>query len=103
MALAFTKTTYQNGVTVIYAENLNDIQDAILYLLEHEGEGGSVTVDTSLDDTSTNPVQNKAIAAALADKLNANLGAANAGKFLLVGSGGAVTPTTMQEWQGGSY
>ena len=36
-------------------------------------------------------------------KLNANQGAANAGKFMVVGSDGVVTPVTMQTWQGGSY
>ena len=30
-------------------------------------------------------------------------GTANAGKFLVVGSDGNVTPVTMTEWQGGSY
>lgn len=110
MAFSFTKTTYQNGVTVIYAENLNDIQDAILYLLEHggggsgtdgysptvsitdiqgghrvtitdangahtfdvmdgeDGEGSSITVDSALSDSSTNPVQNKVVKKALDGK-----------------------------------
>ena len=113
MAFSFTKTTYQNGVTIIYAENLNDIQDAILYLLENgggsggsgtdgysptvevseiegghrvtitdangahsfdvmdgeDGEGGgSITVDTALSDSSTNPVQNKVVKKALDGK-----------------------------------
>ena len=32
-----------------------------------------------------------------------NQGAANAGKFMVVGSNGIVTPVAMSEWQGGSY
>jgi hypothetical protein len=36
-------------------------------------------------------------------RLAANQGSGNAGKFLVVGSDGAVTPVTMTEWQGGSY
>lgn len=38
-----------------------------------------------------------------AGKLAANQGAANAGKFMVVGSDGAVIPVTMQVWQGGNY
>ena len=76
------------------------------------GGGGSVTVDAALSETSENPVQNKAIAAALENKANASdltgkvsvsQGAANAGKFLIVGSDGNVAPVTMAAWQGGSY
>lgn len=36
-------------------------------------------------------------------RLAANQGAANAGKFLVVGSDGVVAPVTMQTWQGGSF
>lgn len=38
-----------------------------------------------------------------AGKVNANQGAANAGKFMVVGNDGVVTPVTMQTWQGGSF
>lgn len=74
--------------------------------------GGSVTVDASLSASSENPVQNKAIAAALENKADASdltgkvavsQGAANAGKFMIVGSDGNVAPVSMQAWQGGSY
>lgn len=36
-------------------------------------------------------------------RLAANQGTANAGKFMVVGSDGVVTPVTMQTWQGGNY
>ena len=36
-------------------------------------QGGGITIDTALDNTSTNPVQNKAIANELANKLDKNL------------------------------
>ena len=36
-------------------------------------------------------------------RLAANQGSGNAGKFLVVGSDGVVTPVTMATWQGGSY
>lgn len=36
-------------------------------------------------------------------KLNSNLGTTHAGKFLVVGSTGAITPITMQQWSGGDY
>ena len=65
--------------------------------------GGSVTVDAALSETSENPVQNKVIAEALTGKVSVSQGAANAGKFLIVGSDGNVAPVTMTAWQGGSY
>ena len=67
------------------------------------GGGGSVTVDAALSETSENPVQNKVIAEALTRKVSVSQGAANAGKFLIVGSDGNITPVTMTAWQGGSY
>lgn len=36
-------------------------------------------------------------------RLAANQGSGNAGKFLVVGSDGVVTPVTMATWQGGNY
>jgi hypothetical protein len=39
----------------------------------------------------------------LAHKLNKNQGIANAGKFMVVGNDGIVTPVAMAAWQGGSY
>ena len=33
MAASLNKVTYQDGTTVIYAQNLNDIQDAVLALI----------------------------------------------------------------------
>ena len=70
------------------------------YLDEH----GVVTdVDSELSSTSENPVQNKAINAAITGKLDKSQGAANAGKFMVVGSDGNITAVTMTAWQGGSY
>lgn len=66
--MALSKVVYVNGVTVITAENLNDIQDAIIAL---EG-GASITVDAVLSQTSENPVQNKVIALALGQKANSS-------------------------------
>lgn len=64
--MALSKVVYVNGVTVITAENLNDIQDAIIAL----ESGASITVDAALSATSENPVQNKVIALALGQKAN---------------------------------
>lgn len=64
---------------------------------------GSVTVDAALSETSEKPVQNKAIAEALTGKVSVSQGAANAGKFMIVGSDGNVAPVAMAAWQGGSY
>lgn len=65
--------------------------------------GGSVTVDAALSASSENPVQNKVIVEALTGKVSVSQGAANAGKFLIVGSDGNITPVAMTAWQGGSY
>lgn len=62
--MSLNKVNYVDGVTVITAENMNDIQDAIIDL----EAGTSITVDGAISATSTNPVQNKVIAAALNQK-----------------------------------
>lgn len=76
------------------------------------GGGGSVTVDAALSATSENPVQNKVVkvaldqkadSASLVNKLDKAQGAANAGKFLVVGENGNVTLATLTAWQGGNY
>lgn len=43
------------------------------------------------------------VQSALTAKLDANQGAANAGKFMVVGNDGNITAVTMTAWQGGSY
>lgn len=53
--------------------------------------------------TSTNIGQIATNTTAIAGKLAANQGAGNAGKFMIVGSDGIVTPVAMSVWQGGSY
>lgn len=80
------------------------LQALIAAKLSGSGDGsGSVTVDAALSETSENPVQNKVIAEALTGKVSVSQGAANAGKFLIVGSDGNITPVAMPAWQGGSY
>lgn len=59
--MALNKVIYVDGETVITAENLNDIQDAIIDL----EQSGGITVDAALSSTSENPVQNKVIKQAL--------------------------------------
>ncbi len=92
----------------------NRLECFLDYLCKHAGGGGggSVTVDAALSATSENPVQNKAVKAALdqkadsaslANKLDKAQGAANAGKFLVVGENGNVTLATLTAWQGGNY
>lgn len=80
------------------------LQAMIAAKLSDSGSGGgSVTVDAALSETSENPVQNKVIAEALTGKVSVSQGTANAGKFLIVGSDGNVSPVAMTAWQGGSY
>lgn len=66
--MALNKVNYVNGETVITAENLNEIQDAIIEL----EESGGITVDAALSSTSTNPVQNRVINQALGQKANSS-------------------------------
>ena len=65
--MAFQKVTYVDNVTVIGAQNLNDIQNEF---------------DNKLDN---------------------NFGAANAGKFLMVGNNGKVTAVSLQSAAGVSF
>lgn len=122
--MGLVKVIYTDNVTVITAQNLNDIQDAIIAL---EESGISITVDDALSSSSENPVQNKVITLALSGKadssaiptdvvkyvsqsltnaqktqarsnigaLASNQGSANADKFLKVGSGGDVSPADL--------
>lgn len=57
--MALVKVTYVNGTTVIGAENLNAIQDAIINLENHAILDS--TVDAEMSDTSEKPVQNKVV------------------------------------------
>lgn len=61
--MALNKVTYTNGETIIGADNLNEIQDAIIAL---ESEPALV-IDSELSESSTNPVQNKVISGAIAE------------------------------------
>ena len=63
----------------------------------------ALTFDATPTVGSSNPVTSAGIKIALDDKLNVAQGAANAGKFLVVGSDGNIEAVTMQTWQGGNY
>lgn len=72
------------------------------------GGGGTVTVDSELSTTSTNPVQNKVITEALNDKANSNMAipsGGSAGQFLVKSSSTDydVEWMTLSTWQGGNY
>lgn len=59
-------------------------------------EGGTVTsVNGETGDVELDASDVGAVAS--------NQGSANAGKFLIIGSDGTVTPITMSAWQGGNY
>lgn len=61
--MALTKVTYTDGVTVIYAGNLNDIQDAIIAL-----EGSSVLfVSQTLTDVQKTQARDNIGAASISD------------------------------------
>jgi hypothetical protein len=69
---------------------------------------GAVQTSLNKADTALQSVPNTYRTAAAQDtidsgKLDIAQGAANAGKFMVVGSDGNITAVTMQTWQGGSY
>lgn len=61
---------------VLKAQDLNSIKDKINELVEgsNSGSGTTITVDSSLSTTSTNPVQNKVITEELNKKVNSEAG-----------------------------
>lgn len=65
------------------------------------GGGGSITVDSALSSSSTNPVQNKVINTALGNKISAP-SSPTSGQFLVY-DGSAWTAQTLSTWAGGSY
>lgn len=65
------------------------------------GGGGSVTVDSALSGSSTNPVQNKVVKNALDAKITAPSSPAT-GAFLVY-NGSAWVAQTLATWQGGSF
>ena len=60
------------------------------------GTSGSITVDSALSDTSTNPVQNKAIKSAL-DSLSEEIANIPGGKEQLSGTTDELTPTQVYD------
>lgn len=69
---------------------LTDIEAAVKYAVDNAGSGGgggSITVDSSLSDSSTNPVENRVITAALADATLPTVTNADNGKVLGVVNG----------------
>lgn len=104
--MALNKVTYVDGATVIYADNLNAIQDAIIALENGGGGGGGGT--TNYNDLTNKPQiggvtlsGNKSLSDLGA--VAADQGVANAGKFIMVGNDGIVAPVAMSVWQGGNY
>lgn len=68
MPVTYNKTNWVNEVTPLDADNMNNIENGIQSLVNAVNEGGSITIDDSLSNTSTNPVQNKVITLALDKK-----------------------------------
>lgn len=72
MSISYNKTNWVNEVTPLDANNMNNIENGIESLVTamNAGGGATITVDDTLSDTSTNPVQNKVIKAAIDAKQN---------------------------------
>lgn len=70
MPVTYNKTNWVNDVTPLNADNMNNIENGIESLVNavNEGGGSTITIDDSLSNTSTNPVQNKVITLALDKK-----------------------------------
>lgn len=71
MAITYNRTNWQNKVTPVNETNMNNIEQGIVDCAEaiNAGSGSTITVDDTLSETSTNPVQNKVIYTALGEKL----------------------------------
>lgn len=70
MPVTYNKTNWVNELTPLDADNMNNIENGIESLVNavNEGGGSTITIDDSLSNTSTNPVQNKVITLALDKK-----------------------------------
>lgn len=71
MSVTYNKTNWVNEVTPLDADNMNNIENGIESLVNavnEDGGGSTITIDDSLSNTSTNPVQNKVITLALDKK-----------------------------------
>lgn len=55
----------------------------------------ALTIDTALSSTSTNPVQNKVVNAALTGKVATAQGSSNANRMMITNASGTVTPVTI--------
>ena len=66
MAITYNRTNWQNKVTPVNATNMNNIEQGIVDCAEALN---AATVDDALSATSENPVQNKVVYNALAEKL----------------------------------
>lgn len=111
--MALSKVTYEDGVTVITAENLNDIQEAII-ALENRGTSPSPynSAPASLSSSASAGTaseyargdhQHAFPTASNVGAVASNQGIGHSGEFLAVGSDGIVTTVTLSVWQGGSY
>ena len=63
MALKDTWVDRIDGVDDASAEDINEVAHAVIELEKNGGNGGSITIDTEMSDTSENAVQNKVIKA----------------------------------------
>lgn len=77
--MAENKVRFLRGTAAEYADAVKDddtfyytTDDERFYVGSNEITGGSITVDSNLSDTSTHPVQNKVIKAAIDEKANSS-------------------------------
>ena len=75
-------------------KSLSPIEIALIKKISENG--GSITVDSALSDTSTNPVQNKVIKSAL-DSLSEEIANIPGGKEQLSGTTNELTPTQVYD------
>ena len=100
--IVFARATNSGGSILLMP--LVDVENYIFSAIDHLGTIHSIIPGQSYQSWE---YTENAIAEDITDlwnaKLDNNLGSSEAGKFLVVGSDGAVTTMTLATWQGGNY
>lgn len=101
--------TYEENIGYVnWVQKSKEAQD-LIDEVQAMIDGGSVVINSKQSDwdesdpTDAAYIKNKPTIPNVSGKLDKAQGAANAGKFMVVGADGNITAVTMAAWQGGNY